>query len=83
MRVGSSVPPDCGDAPAPVRCASPAGGGGDAGAETAGACSSDGDGATGVCATAPTQAEESKSDVDVSKRARNDITRLVMIGGTG
>ena len=73
-----------------MRCASPAGEGGDAGAETAGACSSDGDGATGVCATATgvcatalTQADEIKSDVDVSKRARDDITRLVMIGGTG
>ena len=65
-----------------MRCASPAGEGGDAGAETAGACSSDGDGATGVCATALTQADEIKSDVDVSKRARDDITRLVMIGGT-
>jgi len=81
MRVGSRVPPDVGDAPAP--CASPAGEGGDAGVETAGACFSDGDGATGVCATALTQADESKSDVDVSKRASDDITRLVMIGGTG
>ena len=63
-------------------CASPAGEGGDAAAETAGACSSDGDGATGVCATALTQADEIKSVVDVSKRAHNDITRPVMIGGT-
>ena len=62
--------------------ASPAGEGGDAGVETAGACSSDAGGAIGVCAIALTQADEIKSDVDVSKRARDDITRLVMIGGT-
>lgn len=67
---GSSVPPDCapGGAPGLGVGVSPAAGAGDAGVVVG--ASLPGDGA--VCAKAPAQIDEIRSDVEASSRGRND-----------